>query len=129
MQKVLRTAGLLLGAAILLWLPFEDTGIRWVVLFAGAISALLAAGVLQKRALSGWPSWMSHPLTGLLAGAAVTPIAFLLMALKSGVHGHGAPDFTPQQVTSLLNSTPLFGLAGGIIGLGTGLYRRIRRSK
>jgi hypothetical protein len=71
-------------------------------------------------------SWLLYPLAGLLSGLAVTPLALLLMAFKSGVHGHGLPDFTPNQVTLVLLSTPAWAAAGLLVGLGIALWMKAR---
>ena len=114
---------------MLVWLPFEDTSTAWIVLFAGATSALLAVRVSLPGSRLLPFTGLAHFLIGMIAGAGVTPIALLLMAFKSGIHGHGSPDFTPEQVMQVLNDTPLFALAGGLAGLGIGLYRFLNRSQ
>lgn len=117
-----RLAALGLGIALLLWLPFEDTHLAWIYFFALLISLL---AVLRLTRIPGAQSPGRKSLTRLLAGLGggllVTPAALLLMAFKSGIHGHGFPDFTPEQVLTVLNSAPLWVLAGLLAGAGFAL--------
>ncbi len=50
--------------------------------------------------------------------------AITLMAVKSGLHGHGFADFTARQVLGVLNLIPITFLVGIILGLLTDLYKR-----
>lgn len=124
----LRLLSLLLGAILLLWVPLEDTHERWAILFAAAISLLLVATAAPRIARLPGIARLGHPwleaLLGCLAGLGVTPLGLFLMAFKSGIHGHGRPDFTPEQVLFIIQRWPVFVLSGLLIGLGLGLYRR-----
>lgn len=125
-QRRLRILALFTGFLLFVWLPFEDTHINWVLLFAVLICSQAAARVIYGlRSKQGW-AWLIYPLTGGLTGLAVTLVALLLMAFKSGVHGHEVPDFTPAQVTSVLARTPVWATAGLLIGLGTALWQKTR---
>jgi len=125
----LRFAVLFLGILILIWLPIEDRSASGILIFAALICTL---GALAGRVvLQGhWvvPARQEEPLRArnrllvdlpvwLIAGLAVTPVAFLLMAIKTGLHGHGTPDYTPEQMVRILNLAPLWILAGLIFGL------------
>ncbi len=121
-SSLLRLSALVLGAALLFWLPFEDTHDRWTVLFASAGSAWFAARFLARRRPSRpWPFLRQSLLAGLLAGLAVGPLASFLMIFKTGLHGHGAPDFTLEQMAAVLLRTPFFVASGLLLGLGYGL--------
>ncbi len=122
----LRLSGLALGIILFIWLPFEDITERWVILFSLALCTWAAARLsflYQARARYFLPLQV---LTGALAGLAISPLALLLMAFKSGIHGHGVPDFTPQQVVDVLRRTPYWGSAGFLFGLGGALWRLVR---
>lgn len=122
----LRIMAILLGIAILLWTPFEDTGTVWVRLFGVLICTLAAvtAGVMIPAGMrQHWAAW---PLIGLVAGLLVTPAAILLMAFKSGMHGHGNPEFTPAQVSAVLSSWSIWALAGLLAGLAAATWQKVR---
>lgn len=119
----LRISALILGAGLLVWLPFEDSSLAWIIIFSLAICTLGVAYALIKLHPGGKKAWLYLPLTGIAAGAAMTPVALSLMAFKSGVHGHGAADFTPAQVTSILQRTPIWAAGGLLIGLGASLWQ------
>ncbi|MGE5221190.1 MAG: hypothetical protein ACM3PY_02060 [Omnitrophica WOR_2 bacterium] len=122
----LRLSGLALGIILFVWLPFEDITERWVILFSLAIStwAAVRLSILYRvRARYFLPLQV---LTGALAGLAVSLLALLLMAFKSGIHGHAVADFTPQQVVDVLGRTPFWGSAGFLFGLGSALWRLVR---
>jgi hypothetical protein len=116
----LRLAALLLGVLLLLWLPVEDTGEIQVLVAAAAVSAWLAV-----RYLVSLPAPVKNPakhiLVGTLAGLAITPLALFLMAFKTGLHGHESPDFTSEQIYFVISRTPLWGFAGLLLGLGSGM--------
>jgi len=124
MVRKLRILGLILGASLLFWLPIEDSGDRWVLLFSAAISTLIAAqcwlqliGRFGKRGY-----WLV--LSGLLAGILVTPVAVLLMALKTGLHGHQGPDFSGDQIMAVLVRTPVWIVSGFLAGAGLEIFWR-----
>jgi hypothetical protein len=123
----LRLLAILLGIILLLWVSFEDQSVTWVILFASAICMLAAAWLLAPfpRPPSG-KGWLVYPLAGLLGGLATAPLALLLMAIKTGVHGYVVPDYTPAQMGAVLISFPVWAGAGVIIGLGAGLWFKNR---
>ena len=117
---------ILLGLAILLWVPFEDSGTIWVRLFGVLVCILAALTASARIPASMRQRWFTWPLVGLIAGLLVTPAAFLLMAFKSGMHGHGNPEFTPVQVSAVLNTWPIWALAGLLAGLAAATWQRVR---
>ena len=119
----LRLAGLLIAVSLFIWIPFEDLGLQWVLILSAAICAWCAVRFLVNRVVSGWQMVVSHALAGCLAGLAVAPLAALLMLLKSGLHGHGAPDFTVDQIQTIFGLAPYLSLSGLLIGFGFGLWR------
>ncbi len=124
----LRIWGIVLGGGLLLWLPVEDSSDRWVLIFAAGISSLAAAQTwlwLENRfGRRGY--WL--PTAGFLAGAMLTPAAFLLMAIKTGIHAHPTPDFNVQQIQALVLRTPVWLVSGLLVGLGLELFRRANAS-
>ena len=92
------------------------------MLFASAGAAWFAARLLTRRSPARpWLFLLQYLSAGLLAGLAVGPLASFFMIFKTGLHGHGAPDFTPQQMAAVLLRTPIFGISGLLLGLGSGL--------
>lgn len=116
-----------LGAAwlllFLLWLPFEDTTIRFPVGLALGLGAWLA---LRPRRL-----WST--LGGVLPAALFTAawlgslpaLALALMLFKGGLHAHGFPDFTLGQAGQLLRAVPVCALLGGVLGAGAYFVKRM----
>jgi hypothetical protein len=123
--RLWRNLSLILGFLLFVWLPVEDVKASLVTVFAIAICGLAVARFsILIRVQPGSKHWLAYLLSGIIAGAAITPVTFLLMAFKSGLHGHGSPDFTPEQVISVLWLTPLWIIAGLLIGLGAGIWQR-----
>jgi hypothetical protein len=122
----LRLIAILLGAALLLWIPFEDNSTFWVRLFSMLSCCLGAIYACSKLGPEKRGRWYTYPSVGLLAGLLVTPAAILLMAFKSSLHGHGSPEFTPAQVSSVLNSWPVWTAAGLLAGFAAALWQKAR---
>lgn len=122
-----RLLAILLGIILFVWLSFEGQNVTWVILFANAICMLCAAGILARYPrLTQNKGWLVYPVAGLLSGTATTPIALLLMAIKTGLHGHSGPDYTSDQIIAVLISFPVWVGAGAVIGLGAGLWLKNR---
>jgi hypothetical protein len=120
-----RLVWLLAGAAWLIWIGVEDRAI-WPVLLlaAGLASAAGLSWLVRRQAATGRPTNPGlEALAGLLAGAATTPIAVLLVLIKTSLHDHPIPDFTPGDILAILRAAPAWTLAGlcigGAIALGT----------
>ena len=125
----LRIFALILGVLILLWLPFEDTSLYWVILFAILIGCWGSARLLVAFPGDSRLGLWVYPLCGALAGAAVTPTAIVLMIVKNGFHAHGAPDFTLDHIVSVILRTPVWLVGGSLIGTGIGLWQRSKLSQ
>lgn len=118
----IRYLAIILGMLFFLWIPIEDTSEIPALLFAMATSAWLATTFLA-RVNKSFPSiLLNYLLMGTLAGIAVTPLTLTFMAVKTGLHGHSAPDFTTQQMISIIRRTPIWLVGGFLIGLGSGLW-------
>jgi hypothetical protein len=117
----LRFGFIALWIASLLWLPVEDPGpLNARILAALACLLLAARGSLRFRRLT-LPAWAG---LGLTAGLLINPIAAGLMIIKSGLHGHGAPDFDFAVLAAVLADTPIYGLGGLLIGSGLFYLRK-----
>ena len=118
----MRTAAFVWMLAFLVWLPFEDTQI-W------GTAGLAAAGVgwlaFRRRP---WEAsyWWQSALEGGLLGATVPLFALFLMAFKSGLHGHGFPDFTASQVWLVLAALPFSATFGLLLTLAA-RHRALRQ--
>lgn len=122
----LRLSAVVLGLALLLWIPFEDVNLNFILFFALAISSWWGVRLLLNVSHDPKRILLRHLLVGLLAGLAVTPLAIVLMAFKTGVHGHGIPDFNAAQIEAALWRTPIWVGGGVLIGLGSALWRLSR---
>jgi hypothetical protein len=114
----MRIAGALWILAFLLWLPFEDTQIEMI-----AVLAATGAGWLAFR-LRPWHSvaWWQAAFWGGLLGAVPPLLAISLMAFKSGLHGHGFPDFTASQVWLALAALPWSIAIGLLLAFGANVF-------
>ena len=125
----LRLTALLLGFGILIWLPIEDQSELGVLITSGAICTWIAARLLITSPQNDRQLILRHVLVGSGAGLILAPMAIILMAIKSGIHGHGTPDFSVAQIQSVLSRIPFFVLSGFLIGLGSGILRLAKRSE
>lgn len=116
----MRIAAILLGIAILVWLSIEDSDERRALLLAGLLSLLISVIVWAR--IRGRLKIYWFPIFGALCGLLVPVLAVLLMALKTGLHGHIVPDFTLAQVSAVLQLTPIWVAAGALIGLGITIW-------
>lgn len=121
-----RVTAILLGISLLVWLAVEDRNTLSVIIFSGLICTWLGARILFTLSINRKYLIMRYVLVGFGAGLILAPIAVLLMALKTGIHGHGEPDYTIAQIQVVLSKTPYFVLAGTLFGLGSGLWRLAR---
>jgi hypothetical protein len=114
----LRLSALLLGIYLLSWLPFEDQDETRVLLSAVAVNAWIGIRYLVRFPFPSRKGLFSYTLVGFLAGLAVTPMALFLMAFKTGIHSHGSPDFTAEQILAIIYGTPIWAGAGLLVGFG-----------
>ena len=112
-SRGLRATGALWITVTLIWLPFEDTAI-WMVVVLAALGGLW----LWFRFFAPKKDWVTI-VTGALLGAAIPLFAITMMAVKSGLHGHGFADFTARQVLSVLSLIPITLFVGGAFGAGS----------
>ncbi len=106
----MRIAGGLWILAFLFWLPFEDTRLGMTAVLAATGAVWLAFRLRPWLSIT----WPQAAFWGGLLGAAPSLLAITLMAFKSGLHGHGFPDFTAGQIWLALAALP-WGVATGLI--------------
>ena len=94
-----------------------------VLVISGAICTWSAVWLLIKPVLNDKQLSVRYILVGTGAGLILAPLAILLMAMKSGIHGHGIPDFSVRQMQDILSRIPYFILSGFLVGVGSGLWR------
>ena len=125
--RQIRLLAILLGIILLAWVSVEDQSVTLALLFAAGL-CMLAAGewLASSPRFSSGKGWLAYPLAGLVSGASTAPIALVLMAIKTGLHGHSVPDYTPAQMSAVLISFPIWTGAGAIIGLGAGMWFKNR---
>ncbi len=126
----LRLATIAFSIALLLWLGVEDSHVLPVTLF-GATGALLLAlhkGLAYfRRPHAPGVRAVALAAVGVLAGGGAALGAAFLMLLKTGLHGHGFPDYPLAQILTVLARAPVWALAGALVGLGLGLAAMARK--
>ena len=120
----LRLATLLLMAAAVAWIAPEGDLLS-VMALSIALTLLLLTHA-ARRWLGGktlpaghWLAALS--LLGLAAELGSGLLALLLMAVKTGLHGHG-PEFSAGEIAWVLRNTPFWAAAGLLSGGGLGLF-------
>ncbi len=123
-HRILRLGGILLGVVALLWLSFEGRDERQAILLAALLSTLgaIATGLRFGGRLRGY--WLV--ILGAVFGFLVPLLAVLLMVIKTGLHGHGVPDFTLAQITAVLRLIPVWSGVGVLVGGAAALFEHIR---
>lgn len=113
------------------WIGLE--GALWQVLLLGAGLALLGAAYFVQRVLGGRQiapgRWLLLcGLLGVVIGAGCVLLVLLLMTVKTGLHGHG-PEFTPSEITWVMDQLSLWAIAGLIAGIGLGVLALAARGR
>ena len=123
-RRLSRAAWILTGLLGLAWIGVEDRGLTAVITLAWMIALSSLLTVRARRGSPGAGGMRSWVLQGAAAGVLVAPIAAVLILLKVGLHAHPLPDFSSNQVASLLARMPVWAAAGGILGAGAALIER-----
>jgi hypothetical protein len=125
----IRWFAIILGMVFLFWIPFEDISTTAPLLLATALTILGAVIFLsgvKKPFQAALPNFI---LAGFVAGIVITPLTLFMMAFKTGLHGHQAPDFSNQQILSIIYRTPIWLIGGLLVGLGSGLWLTYREPR
>ena len=123
----MRWFAIVLGIIFLFWIPFEDNGTEFVILFSIALCTWGAALFLSGGRKPFRKELINYALAGTLAGLLVTPLALFLFAFKTSLHSHPNSDYTFQQFLSVIARTPIWLVGGFFVGLGSGLYLSYRK--
>lgn len=118
-QGLFRIANRGLGVYFAIWIVLE--GNLWqTVLLAIWMVGLGAMWVIdrwQKQdSVVGWG------VIGGVAGTLAAPLTLFLMALKTGLHAHGA-EFTPTEIAWIMEQIGLWAGVGFCLGLAMGFFR------
>ncbi len=114
---------LIVGIYAIVWIALEGDLLRVVLLGVG-ITAVCLGQIIQKyfagRKFS-LPQWLLFfAVIGMLFGAGSALVTLLLMAVKTGLHAHGA-EFTLAEIQWIWQQLLLWSLVGLLAGLGIGL--------
>jgi hypothetical protein len=119
----LRLAKVIVAIFAIVWISLE--GKLWQPIALAAGLTLIATGYLLQRWLGGRKmalgSWLAvAALAGLLTGLSFGILVLLLIAVKTGLHGHG-PEFSPDEINWVVNQIPLWTVVSllGALGLAT----------
>jgi hypothetical protein len=93
------------------------------MLLAAGLCGWGAAYLLREPGSSSRQLILRSAAVGLLAGLLVSPLAFTLMSLKSGLHAHPQPDYSLEQIQAIFSRTPYFAATGLLLGLASALFR------
>jgi hypothetical protein len=115
-----------LGAAVLVWLPFEDSSGLGAILLAAGLCSWAAAYLLREAGTSPRQLILRSAAIGVLGGLLVSPVAFFLMSLKSGLHAHPQPDYSPVEIQAVFSRTAYYAASGFLLGLASALLRIAR---
>lgn len=122
-----RITGLILGIAIFLWLPVEDQNELPVIIFSAIICTWASTKFLVSQNQNDMQLVVRHTLVGIAGGLAIAPVAMLLMAIKTGIHGHETPDFLIGQMKMVLSRSFYFVISGLLVSLGVAMWRLAKR--
>ena len=119
----LRLFSILVAIYAVVWISLE--GARQQVILLAVVFMLVIAGYLVQRILGGnrlsARHWVLYSAgLGLFIGLGSAFLTLILMAVKTGLHGHG-PEFTQAEIEWVIGQIPLWTLAGLIAGVGLGL--------
>jgi hypothetical protein len=102
------------------WMALE--GRLGPVIVLGVLTMLIILAHIGQRLCGGrslhtWQVLVGGTVGGGIAGSLLPLLIILLMTLKTGLHAHGA-EFTPQEIVWVGQQFRLWGISGGLFGLG-----------
>jgi hypothetical protein len=131
MLWAVRAAWAFSGLLWFFWLGYEDRSLTSVMLIAVAIIIAVSMTIffrtIWSREAPGSRGFFWTSLLGLAAGLSVGPTTVLLVAVKISLHDHTVPDFTAQDMVSVLNRMPIWGIIGLLSGMALGWVFAIRK--
>jgi hypothetical protein len=130
-SSALTALTLAFGIAFFLWIGYEDLTLIPVTILGAVLPPLCLAHFLMRR-FGGSPLPARKGILlltagGLLAGCLIPLATAVLMALKVSLHSHPNPDFPPEAVLAVMARTPVWALAGLLVGAALALLAHVRR--
>lgn len=119
----LTTATILLAIYSLVWITLEGNLARVILLATGVTlvtGGYLVQGLLGGRQLSTGRWLIIAAAGGALMGPGVVVLSLVFMAVKTGLHAHG-PEFSPAEISWIIQQIPLWMAVGVLAGLGFAL--------
>jgi uncharacterized membrane protein len=102
--------------------------ISWALAGLIAIGLTLHDRMAQRtRTTDRYPLWLTVGV-GALSGLLVPITTVILMLVKISLHYHGVTDFSINDINAVLVRTPIWVVAGLLIGSALGLISTIKRS-
>jgi hypothetical protein len=119
------------GLAFFVWIGVEDSTPARVTALGGVLPLLFLAHFLTRR-FGGAPlparkGMLLLGAGGLLAGSAAPFTVAILMGVKVSLHSHAYPEYPPEAVTDIIARTPVWALAGLLLGVAAALVAHARR--
>ena len=124
-----RLSGVFLLIVTMIWLSTEESSEIGVLLISSLLCTWGGFWLLRRIGYAGRNRIFRHMITGTGVGLLLAPMAIFLMALKTGIHGHGTPDFTAAQMQAVLARTPYFVIGGLLLGVGSGLLSSLQKDQ
>ena len=125
LRWVVRFVWVVVAPTWFVWIAVEDRTLGPVMLLAALVgSAFAITGLARWRSGSRVERrrWLLESTgVGVAAGASVAPIAILLILIKTSIHAHGTPDFSPTDIGAVMGRMPVWMLAGALCGEALGL--------
>lgn len=115
------------------WLGYEDRGSGVVLGLAATLCVSVGITIAargfgaESKITRSWLLYLSF--LGTILGAAVTPVAVILMSLKVSLHDHPIQDFTPSDVVSVIKLVPVWITVGTLMGIAGGLLAGVRKER
>ena len=120
------------GLMSFIWIGIEDrSSIPMIIVATGLVIAigltLYEWAAQRTRPTDRSTLWVATGL-GALSGLLVPITTVILMLVKTSLHNHVVPDFSVDDVVAVFFRTPIWVMAGLLIGLALGLIGSIKRS-
>jgi len=110
---------LLYGVILFIWLTPEDNSVITVTVLGVVGACVLAANFVTRsggRKLPRWAARLALLLGGAGLGAGANAFTVALMFLKTSLHAHISPDYSPALLIAMLQRLPPWTLAGLLLG-------------